>query len=264
MTPSRQLDLFSARGALAEAPEPAASRRRAVAPGDLDDRAVIAAIPGANLAEAQALTAEAARRRLRAAIPALEALCSRFAGFGVERSVSEQAAALSALSVIGGVEAAQTIARMIVRGVVQGPTLKDAVAAAAQLNARLPTEIVLALLRQPDPDVRADACRCFPGGPDTIAVLIDLLDDLHANVRVSAAYALGRLGRREARPILTRLLREAPTMPVIDALPAIADEECIVLLGRIARARPDLRASALEALEEIDDPRAAAIVARMR
>jgi hypothetical protein len=51
-------------------------------------------------------------------------------------------------------------------------------------------------------------------------------------------------------------------MEVIEAAAASAGEECIVLLGRIARTRPGRCAdAALSALSDIDDPRAAAIVA---
>jgi hypothetical protein len=38
-------------------------------------------------------------------------------GFGIDRMVPEQAAALRALGVIGGREAAQAVSRLIVRGV---------------------------------------------------------------------------------------------------------------------------------------------------
>jgi hypothetical protein len=43
-----------------------------------------------------ALAHEAGRRKLTAAVPALEALCRRFSGFGIRRLLPEQAAALSA------------------------------------------------------------------------------------------------------------------------------------------------------------------------
>jgi hypothetical protein len=50
-------------------------------------------------------------------------LCRRFSGFGIDRMVPEQAAALQALAVISGREAAQAVSQLIVRGVVQGPAL---------------------------------------------------------------------------------------------------------------------------------------------
>ena len=60
------------------------------------------------------------------------------------------------------------------------------------------------------------------------------------------AGALGRLGRNDARPMLLQLLQQAPSAAVIDAISAIADEECLVILGRIARTRPDLVDAALD------------------
>src|SRR5262249_61273615 len=91
-----------------------------------------------SLADSTALATEAGRRRLATAIPSLETLCRRFSGFGIDRMVPEQAAALRALAVIGGREAAQAVSRLIVRGVVQGPALNLAVSPAAQIGSTLP------------------------------------------------------------------------------------------------------------------------------
>ena len=72
--PEQQLNLFSAAGIPVEQALP---QRLARLPAvvDLGDEALIAAIPAANLADCTDLAAEAARRRLAAAIPALAALC---------------------------------------------------------------------------------------------------------------------------------------------------------------------------------------------
>ena len=51
---------------------------------------------------------------------------------------------------------------------------------------------------------------------------------------------------------------------IIEAAVSVADEECVVLLGRIARTAPAFADAALEALESIDHPRAAAIAAAAR
>src|SRR4029077_11192883 len=118
---------------------------------DLEDEALIAAIPAASLDHYGALVAEAARRRLAAAIPALQALCRRFAGFGIDHMVPEQSAALRALAVIGSRDAAQAVSLIILRGVVQGPALGLAVAVAAQLRANLPVDVLRSLLRHADP-----------------------------------------------------------------------------------------------------------------
>jgi hypothetical protein len=136
----QQLDLFSASGMQPERQLRSDPRRQGLVDADLGDGALIAAIPWAGLAEAPALAAEAGRRRLVTAVPALEQLCLRFAGFGLERMVSEQVAALQALAHIGGSESAHTVARLIAKDVVQGPTRKVAVKVAAQLTSALPVE----------------------------------------------------------------------------------------------------------------------------
>jgi hypothetical protein len=142
--------------------------------------------------------------------------------------------------------------------------LLDAVLAAVHLGCRLPPKISVALLRHNDAQVRSATCRCIRPHPQIVPLLIDLLDDLHRPVAVAAACALGRAGRTEARPILTRLLREEPTEEVIDAVSAVADEDCIVQLGRIARSRPVLAGAANDALDAIDDPRAKTVAAAVR
>jgi HEAT repeats len=111
--------------------------------------------------------------------------------------------------------------------------------------------------------VRADACRCAGPWSAVLQVLLDLADDGDSDVRVAAACALGRMGRHEARQALNRLLRDAPSLEVIEAIPAIADEDCIILLGRLLRTRPGLASVARDALEIIDHPRARQIVASM-
>jgi hypothetical protein len=72
------------------------------------------------------------------------------------------------------------------------------------------------------------------------------------------------MGRTEARPLLKRLLRDEPSEEAIEAAASIADEECMILLGRITRSTPDLAAAALDALDSIDHPRAGAIAATVR
>jgi hypothetical protein len=257
----RQPDLFAAAGVQAAPPVPSREQRPRLVPGDLDDAALIAAIPGAGLADCYALASEAGRRRLAAAIPALEALCRRFRGFGLHHPVPEQVAALTALAALGGRDAASAVARIIVDGVAQGPGLASAVSAAAELRASLPAETMVVLLRHAEPAIRADACRCARPQPRVIALLVDLLDDLNGAVASAAACALGHMGRIEARPLLLRLLREDPTAAVIAAIVGIADADGIVQLGRIARTRSDLAEAAIDALKDIDDPRTAAIVA---
>ena len=121
MAAVEQLDLFSASAGPPERDVRARTTEPVVACHTLDDDSLLAAIPNAGIRESVALVTEAGRRRLATAIPVLEGLCRRFAGFGADRIVPEQAAALDALVMIGGSDAAQTLVRLIARRIVQGP-----------------------------------------------------------------------------------------------------------------------------------------------
>jgi HEAT repeats len=258
----RQLDLFSGAGYGAEVT--AAAGRPRVAAVELDDESLVAAIPSASLHNYRTLAAEAGRRRLVDAVPALEALCRRFRGFGLDRAIPEQIAALQALAVIGGCEAANAAERLITGRVVQGPGLDDALATAGRLGVGLPDAIAVPLLRDAAPRIRAGACRCARPSPAVIRVLIELLGDTDRGVVEEGACALGRMGRSEARPTLSQLLREAPSPAVVDAVAAVADDECLVLIGRLARTRPEMADAALAALDDFGTPRAATIAAAAR
>jgi hypothetical protein len=260
----QQLDLFAAGGVRAKSQQAQEARRPRVIASELDDATLIATIPGASLADCRALAAEAAQRNLVSAVPALDTLCRRFKGFGLTHRVPEQIATIEALAMLGGQEAAQAIARLIAEQVVDGPGLADAVSAAAKLRVRLPPDTVLTLLRDAEPGIRVDACRCADWCREAIPVLVNLLDDLHGTVAAAAACTLGRMGKREGRLKLTQLLRETPTPEVIESVSPIADEECIVLLGRLARAGSGLAMAAREALSQIDHPRATIIAAAIQ
>jgi len=250
---AEQLDLFQSND-----PWAGSSRVVDVVPAaeDLDDEALVAALPDAELAGAPVLAAEAGRRRLAAAVPALEALCRRLTGFGRDRLIPEQLAALDALLAVDGPQSARTVARLIEGQTFVGPTLAVAVAAAARLNATLPPATVLALLRHPEPQVRREACRCARPGPGIAEVLIDLAGDLHSEVSIAATCALGRMGRTEARSVLKHLICGRPCVEVIDAFAAVADGDGVVLLARLGRARPDLAPAVLASLDGMESPRA--------
>ena len=160
---------------------------------------------------------------------------------------------------IGGRDAARAVSEMIERATVQGPGVRIAASAAARLGSTLSPDASRQLLQHADPAVRTVACCCARPLPQLILLLIDLLDDLNQGVARSAACALGRMGRIEARCKLKSLLRDDPSEDVIDAVSLIADEECVVLLGRIARSGTILAAAALASLENIDLPRAGGV-----
>src|SRR5947209_3702685 len=104
-----QPDPFSDAGTRLEAFVPDSAPSPLV-PAEMDDEALIEALSQSRLAESSQLADEAARRRLIAAVPTLADLCLRLVGFGLDRLVPEQAAALEALAAIGGREAAQALA----------------------------------------------------------------------------------------------------------------------------------------------------------
>ena len=257
-----QLELFADRAKF-EGPSSAGSAH-CIGPGNLSDAALIAALPESVLADACALAAEAGKRQLRGAVTALVALCHRFVGYGVNGKVPEQIAALEALAAIGGPEASRSVGEMIVKGIVQGPTLAVASIAASQLGVVFPPEFALPLLRHSNPSIRASACGCVRPGREIVMALIDLLDDLDREVSIGAACALGRMGRVEARNPLKRYLNERPSQRVIEALAGVADEEAIVFLARLGRFRPELANSILSALDDIDQVRAAAAASGLR
>jgi hypothetical protein len=116
-----QLDLFADRPNFDRPPKSVSLHP--LVPQELSDERLIAAIPEAMLADGCALATEAGKRRLSAAIPALMSLCNRFVGYGNDVGVPEQAAALAALGAIGGPEASRAVVQLIVRRIVQGPTL---------------------------------------------------------------------------------------------------------------------------------------------
>jgi HEAT repeat protein len=253
MSDFAQLDLF---GDWPKCERPAKDVSQPLLPQELSNEDLIAAIPEATLADACALAAEAGKRRLVGAIPALTTLCHRFVGYGVDVGVPEQGAALEALGVIGGPEASRAVVQLIVKRVVQGPTLVVATAVASQLAVIFPADVALALLRDPNASVRARACNCVRARYEVVATLIAMLDDPDGEASAAAACALGRMGRVEARIHLKRYLTERPSSRVVEAVVGVADDEAVVLLARVGRARPDLAPSILSALEEIDNARA--------
>ncbi len=257
-----QLDLFGRRPDFDRPPNAAPPQPLLLQ--EISDEGLIAAIPEATLADACGLATEAGKRGLHAAIPALTSLCNRFAGYGIDVGVPEQAAALEALGGIGGPEASSAIAQLIAKRIVLGPTLVVAIAIASQLRVIFPTDIALAFLRDSNPSVRALACDCVRAGYEVVSTLIAMLDDPDGEVSAAAACALGRMGRVEARIYLKRYLTERPSARVVEALAEVADDEAIVLLARVGRARLDLTLSIISALEEVDTSRAASAASGLK
>jgi hypothetical protein len=91
-----------------------------------------------------------------------------------------------------------------------------------------------------------------------------MLDDPNDEVSIAAACALGRMGRAEAQIRLKRYLTERPSSRVIEAVAEVADDDAIILLARLGRARPDLAVPIISALEEIDNARAASAASALK
>jgi HEAT repeat protein len=260
---SAQLDLFDGSSTMpAAAVQPAAALH--VDAGALGDAELVDALPRAGLRESVAIVHEIARRRLVSGVPALAALCLRHAGFGRNKVIPQQKAAIEALGVIGGREVSHALARLIERGAFEGPGLTIALQEAVRLASPLSEPLVANLLRADDPGARTAAARCVRLWPKCAPILIELLQDLHEDVRLAAACALGRIGIDTARPVLLKALREQPSREVIEAIAAISDEEILVLLGRTAEIWQDLAGFIREVLDGIDHPLAPRISARIR
>jgi hypothetical protein len=258
-----QGDLFDAGGWSVAVPVEVVAPSILPDPKALDNTALVAAIPYAGLAACDMLAAEVVARRLVAAVPALEELCRRFKGFGRLHPVREQMTALDTMAALGGTLASAAVTRLVSEGIIEGPGLRTAFAAAVVLKARLPADIVLVSLGDAEPVMRALACYCARFWPQAVPRLIELLDDLHADVADAAAVTLGEMERREAMPRLMRLIQTAPSVQAVDALVAIADDNCFVLLGRVAQKHADLRQKVCQALSEVDNPRAATVLRRL-
>ena len=109
-----QLDLFAERGRVIarRAPESMAAPAEARVE-TLSDDDLLESIQKARPLKIEAVCSEIVSRSLEAAVPALEALWRRFAGFGVEKSLREQLAVLETLARLAGTDARSAL-RVIV------------------------------------------------------------------------------------------------------------------------------------------------------
>ncbi|MEE3503811.1 hypothetical protein [Acidiphilium acidophilum] len=259
-----QGDLFGGGGW--EAPVRAATAppgSEPIDPRTVDDRLLLEKLPLVGSVDCSAFVDEAVRRQIAGAVPALDALCRRFKGFGMTHPVREQTVALAGLAAIGGPEAAATVQRLINDHVVAEPGLSLALKAAARLRVRVPPTIVHDALNAREPDLRASACRCARFWPAAIPRLIELLEDLNHDVARDAAIALGVAGRCEAVPSLVGLVMQEPTNEVIEALVTVGSDECFVALGRVADVWPDLRHLVIRALAASDHRLATTLLRRI-
>ena len=259
-----QPDLFDERGLVEvnRSTTPAAPQSGAAAAGFTDGE-LIAMLPHATPTNVERLCAAAASRSLEGAVPALERLWRRFAGFGIGEPLVEQRAVLNTLARLDCGPAWAALKRIALSKGLPASQLPMALGAASDVGLVLPAAIVAPLLRHRDAAVREPAFALAPkaGVPD-VALRAGLLDP-SAPVRRAAAVALGTLGAGAAGNALIAELARDPSHEVIEALAAIGDDEAIVHLGRCAERHPALAGTVIDVLRDMESGRAVRLAARL-
>jgi len=248
-------------------PRGSQSNRRIEAPFDpdaLDDGEVIARLPDANLATAEALCEQVLSRGLaNAAVLALERLWDRFRGFGVNLPCREQIAVLGTLAKIETKRSREAVRRIAGECGLPMALLPHALEAAVARRVRFPPRRIELWMKDERPIVRALAFRLARWSALPVRMLEEGTNDPELSVRMAALVTMGRLGHADARQGLLALLVRDPNADIVRAVATIADDEVITRLGRCADSCERLRPIILEELKAMDDPRATAIVDRM-
>jgi len=134
-TAPRQSDLFAERGRVIPRRNPQPTAPPAPRPVEvLSDDELLALASEAGPSNVEAVCSELVSRSLGAAVPALEALWRRFAGFGVEKPLREQLAVLDTLARLGG-----TGARAVIRVL---PTPCSTLCAISRAHGRRPSRAI--------------------------------------------------------------------------------------------------------------------------
>ena len=249
-----QLDLFSERGRAIprRVPEPPATEPvETLTDGDL-----LESVPKAGPSNIEAICAEIVSRSLGAAVPRLEALWRRFAGFGVEKPLREQLAVLDTLARLGGMDARSRLREIVLAKDLPASLLPAAVRAGASAGLALPASFVGPLLGHENAMVREAAFALAARANVPADCLRAGLFDRSATNRRLAAIALGLRGDTGVRHALYDELARFPSTELIEAISVIWDDDAIVHLGRCARRHPHLADAVLDALREIASPRA--------
>ena len=252
-----QLDLFAERGRVIarRVPEPMAPP--AAAPVErLSDDDLLESIQKAGPSNIEAVCSEIVSRSLEAAVPALEALWRRFAGFGVEKPLRDQLAVLDTLARLGGTDARSTLRGIVLSKGLSASLLPAASQASASAGLALPAAFVGPLLDHEDAEVRGAAFVLAARTDVPADRLREGLFDRSAANRRAAAVALGLRGDASARQPLYDELARYPSTEVIEAITAVWDDDAIVHLGQCARRHPRLAGAVVDALRDIASPRA--------
>ena len=128
-----QLDLFADRGRVTpgHSPKPMGPLAAVPAVETLTDEELLELIPEAGPSNVEAVCSQLVSRSVDAAVPALEALWQRFAGFGIERPLREQLAVVDTLARLGGTEARAALRRIVLSNALPASLLPAATRAAA-------------------------------------------------------------------------------------------------------------------------------------
>ena len=258
MAAERQPDLFDERASFGAGRVRVPTNRDArITASRLTDGELIAMLPEANLLNVEALSAEVVSRSLHEAVPALESLWRRFAGFGIRVPFVEQRAVLSTLGRIDGEAARAALRGMVLSKGLPPSLLPFALRAAARAGLALPTAFVVPLLSHPDAAVREPAFALAAKAVVAGARLRHgLLTDPSASVRRLAAIAMGAQGDAEAKESLIGEIARNPSIEVIEALAAIGDDDAIVHLGRCAERHPPLAGTIVDMLRDMESAKA--------
>ena len=246
---------------------PRSGRPRADAPPDaagLSDAELLAKLEEASPRDIERVCSEILSRSLADAVPLLESLWRHFAGFGITKPFREQVCALRTLAGLDHGSARAALKGIILSEGLPASLHDVAVQAAAEARLTVPSEFLQPSLRHPDPDVRAAAFRLSHQAGLPADLLRTGLGDPSAVVRREAAIALGLRGLADARTFLLDELERQPSDMLIMALAAIGDDDVIVHLGRCATTHPAHKDLIADLLEEMDDPKALAVAARLR
>ena len=257
-----QPDLFDERGLIDAGCDTASAAPEAPPPdaAGLSDAALIALLPQATLSNVEALCSEVVSRGLVAAVPALERLWRRFAGFGMRVPLVEQRAVLGALPRLESPRACSALRGIVLSEGLPASLLPLAMRAAAEAALSLPAGFVGPLLQHEHATVRAASYALAPRAGVPVELLHEGPSDPSPPVRRLAAIALGIAGDTAAvAPLVAEFVRE-PSAEVIEALTMIGDEDAIVHLGRCAGNHPKLAGTVLDALRDMDSARAQRLV----
>ena len=263
--PSFQPDLFDTRDDDAPGHAPAKAVMAAVSSlEESTDDDLLEALPRAGVSNVDALCSEVVARSLLAAVPALETLWQRFAGFDPDKPHCQQLAVLNTLARLDGATSQAALKRIVLSRTLPGSLLSVALQGAVQAGLALPAMFVETLLRHEETTVRRAAFSLALRSAVSIDRLREGLQDPTDGIRRLAGIALGIRGDAQARRTLLLELSCSPSPEVIEAITAVWDDDVIVHLGRCAHRHPRLARAVLDALHDIGTRRALNVAGKLQ